>query len=70
MISFPTAWANHPSSILNVGSVAFLRLEKKFQAAGQGKQEEECSSSWKTSVISVRLPLWALHVLVGRQYNV
>ena len=57
MISFPTAWANHPSSILNVGSVAFLRLEKKFQAAGQGKQEEECSSSLKTSVISVMLPL-------------
>ena len=51
MIFFPIAWVNHPSSILSVRSVAFLRLEKKFQAAGRpGKQEEECSSSWKTSV--------------------
>jgi len=52
--------ANHPSSILSVSSVAFLHLEKKYQVAGQGKQEEEFSSSWKSSVISVMLSLMSV----------
>ena len=60
MISFSTAMANHPSSILSESSVAFLHLEEKYQAAGQRKQEEKFSASWKSSVISVMLSLMSV----------